>query len=97
MLVDDLGRIGLFEGLTRDQLAELVTDSTEVRFEPGVDLFREGEVADYWWVLIDGAMNLVRHVGLEDTVVRRWDVPGQWAADSAPLTSTASTLPPPVE
>jgi len=78
-LVDDLGRIGLFEGLTRDQLAELVTGSTEVRFAPGVDLFREGELADYWWVLIDGAMNLVRHVGLEDTVVRRWDVPGQWA------------------
>jgi hypothetical protein len=47
--------------------------------EPGVDLFREGELADYWWVLIDGAMNLVRHAGLEDTVVRRWDVPGQWA------------------
>ena len=78
-LVDDLGRIGLFEGLTRDQLGELVTGSTEVRFEPGVDLFREGELADYWWVLIDGVMNLVRHVGLEDTVVRRWDVPGQWA------------------
>jgi hypothetical protein len=22
---------------------------------------------------------IVRHVGLEDTVVRRWDVLGQWA------------------
>jgi hypothetical protein len=41
MLIDDLGRIGLFEGLTRDQLADLVTGSTEVRVEPGMDLFRE--------------------------------------------------------
>jgi signal transduction histidine kinase len=79
MIIDDLGRISLFEGLTHDQLAELVAGSTEVRIEPGVDLFRESELADYWWVLIDGAINLVRHVGLEDTVVRRWDVPGQWA------------------
>ena len=79
MLIDDLGGISLFAGLTRDQLAELVAGSTEVRIEPGVELFREGELADYWWVLIDGAINLLRRVGIEDTVVRRWDVPGQWA------------------
>ena len=38
-------------------------------FEPGVELFREGEPADFWWVLVDGAIDLVRHVGREDTVV----------------------------
>ena len=79
MLIDELGSLSLFDGLTRDQLAELVAGSTEVRIEPGVDLFREGEHADYWWVLIGGAVDLVRHVGREDTVVRKWDVPGHWA------------------
>jgi len=63
MLIDELGSLSLFDGLTRDQLAELVAGSTEVRIEPGVDLFREGEHADYWWVLIGGAVDLVRHVG----------------------------------
>ena len=42
-------------------------------------LFREGEHADFWWVLIDGAIDLVRHIGREDTVVGKMDVPGRWA------------------
>src|SRR6516165_3067287 len=79
MLIDELGSLSLFDGLTRDQLAELVAGSTEVRIEPGVDLFREGEHADYWWVLIGGAVDLVRRVAREDTLVRKWDVPGHWA------------------
>lgn len=79
MLIDELASLGLFDGLTRDQLAELIAGSAEVRIEPGVDLFREGEHADYWWVLIDGTIDLVRHVGREDTVVRKWDAPGHWA------------------
>ena len=51
----------------------------EVAIEPGSELFREGEPADFWWVLVDGAIDLVRRVGREDTVVGRMDVPGRWA------------------
>ena len=79
MRVDDIRSLGLFDGLTDEQLAELVDVGTEVRVEPGVDLFHEGEHADFWWVLIDGAIELRRHVGREDTVVARMDVPGRWA------------------
>ena len=79
MLVDDLRSLSLFDGLTDDQLAELAEGGTEVRFEPGVVLFREGEHADYWWVLIEGTIDLLRRVGPEETVVRTMDVPGWWA------------------
>jgi signal transduction histidine kinase len=79
MHVDDIRSLSLFDGLTDEQLAELVDAGTEVRVEPGVDLFHEGEHADFWWVLIDGAIDLRRHVGREDTVVARMDVPGRWA------------------
>jgi len=79
MRVDELRSLSLFDGLTDGQLAELVEGSTEVRVEPGVDLFREGEHADFWWVLVDGAIDLVRHIGREDTVVGRMDAPGRWA------------------
>ena len=79
MHVDDLRSLSIFDGLTDDQLADLITGGTEVRIEPGVDLFREGEYADFWWVLIDGAIDLIRRVGREDTVVARMDVPGRWA------------------
>ena len=47
--------------------------------EPGVELFREGQPADFWWVLVDGAVDLIRRVGREETVVARMDVPGRWA------------------
>jgi len=79
MQVDDLRSLSLFDGLTDDQLAELAEAGKEVRIEPGIDLFHEGQHADFWWLLVDGAIDLVRHVGREDTVVGRMDVPGRWA------------------
>jgi signal transduction histidine kinase len=79
MRADELRSFSIFDGLTGDQLAELADGGTEVRIEPGVELFREGEHAEYWWVLLDGAVDLVRHVGREDTLVGRMDVPGRWA------------------
>jgi signal transduction histidine kinase len=75
----ELRPISLFDGLTDGQLAELAGGGAEVRIEPGFELFREGEPADFWWVLVDGAIDLVRHIGSEDTVVGRMDVPGRWA------------------
>jgi signal transduction histidine kinase len=79
MRVDDVRSLSLFEGLSDDQLAELLSAGAEVAIEPGVELFHEGEHADSWWVLVDGAINLWRRVGREDTVVGRMDVPGRWA------------------
>jgi signal transduction histidine kinase len=79
MRIDDLRSLSIFESLTDDQLTELIMDGAEIRIEPGADLFREGERADFWWVLVDGAIDLIRHVGREDTVVARMDVPGRWA------------------
>ncbi|TCM49023.1 sensor histidine kinase [Kribbella sp. VKM Ac-2568] len=79
MRVDDLRGLGLFHGLDDLQLGQLIEGGTEVPIEPGVELFREGEHAEYWWVLVDGALDLVRHVGREDSVVGRMDVPGRWA------------------
>ena len=51
------------------QLDQLAEAGTEVAIEPGTDLFTEGEHADFWWVLVDGALELVRRTGREDTVV----------------------------
>jgi signal transduction histidine kinase len=79
MRVDDLRSIDIFDGLTDDQLVELIERSAEVRIEPGVDLFREGEHADFWWVLVEGSIDLVRRAGREETLVGRLDAPGRWA------------------
>ncbi|MEV5963792.1 ATP-binding protein [Kribbella sp. NPDC051952] len=79
MNADDLRGIALFAGLTDAQLDELVAGSTELPIEPGVDLFHEGEPADFWWVLVEGAIALHRKIGREDTVMGKIDVPGRWA------------------
>ena len=75
----DLRDIPLFAGVSDAQLEELIAGSTEVTIEPGVDLFREGEPAEFWWVLVDGAITLHRKIGREDTVLGKMDVPGRWA------------------
>lgn len=77
--VDELRSLDLFGGLTDERLSELVAASTEVSVMPGLELFREGEHADFWWVLLDGAVDLVRRVGREEIVVAKMDVPGRWA------------------
>jgi len=79
MNADDLRGIPLFAGLTDAQLDELIDGSTEVAIEPGRDLFHEGEPADFWWVLVDGAIALHRKIGREDTVMGKIDVAGRWA------------------
>ncbi|WP_405067835.1 sensor histidine kinase [Kribbella sp. NBC_01510] len=79
MNADDLRGIPLFAGLTDAQLDELINGSTEVAIEPGRDLFHEGEPADFWWVLVDGAIALHRKIGREDTVLGKIDVAGRWA------------------
>jgi signal transduction histidine kinase len=75
----ELRSISLFDGLTDQQLSELVTDGCEIHFPPGAEVFHEGEHADSWWVLLDGTIDLVRFVGGEETMVARMDVPGVWA------------------
>jgi signal transduction histidine kinase len=79
MRLDDLRALSIFDGLSDNQLAELLAGGTEVHIQPGIELFREGQAADFWWVLVDGAIELLRRTGQEDTVVARMDVPGRWA------------------
>jgi len=78
MSAAELRALALFDGMTDEQLAELAQGSTEIRVQPGSELFREGERADFWWVLVEGVIDLVRHIGPEETVVAKME-PGRWA------------------
>ena len=70
----DLRDLALFAGLSDEQVAELAAAGNSVPIEPGVVLFTEGHPAERWWVLLDGAIELVRRIGREDMVVARMDV-----------------------
>jgi signal transduction histidine kinase len=79
MLIDDLRRIFLFEGLSDEQLRDLIAAGDEVRFENGDVLFHEGEPADFWWVLVEGRVELLRRTRWEESVAGVMDRPGVWA------------------
>lgn len=79
MSFQDLRAIALFDGLSDAQLRELSAVGEEVHFTPGEQLFLEARPADDWWVLLEGTISLVRHIGHEETVLGLMETPGQWA------------------
>ncbi len=80
MLADELRPLFLFDGLTDAQVADLAAVGEKVAFQDGEELFKEGEPADHWWVLLDGKVSIVRRAGRSEPVVMTtMDNPGQWA------------------
>jgi signal transduction histidine kinase len=93
MDIDDLRGLFVLEGLTDDQLHQLLAAGEEVRFEAGDELFHEGEPATVWWVLLDGRIDLVRQAGREEPVVMMtMDRPGLWAGGFHAWDDTSSYL-----
>jgi signal transduction histidine kinase len=89
---DDLRDIFLFDGLSADQLGDLILAGTEVPFDVGDTLFTEGDPADFWWVLLDGQVELLRRTGHEVAVVSVMDRPGVWAGGFRAWTDKAGYL-----
>jgi signal transduction histidine kinase len=77
--LSDLRTVPLFDGLDDDQLLQLLDGGAEVPIVPGEVVWLEGDRADFWWVVVDGTLDLSRHIGREDVVVGHMDVPGRWA------------------
>ncbi len=77
--LDDLRGLGLFAGSDDAQLRTLLEAGTQVAFACGDVLFEENTPASSWWVLLDGRIDLVRHIGQDETRLGAMDVPGRWA------------------
>ncbi len=92
MEVSDLRGIFLFEGLADDRLRDLIEAGTEVAFEPGDVLFREGDPADHWWMLVDGHLELLRRSGHQESAFATIDTPGQWAGGFRAWSATPGYL-----
>jgi signal transduction histidine kinase len=76
---EELRMLPLLDGLDEAQLSELVAVGEQVELAPEQIAFGEGQPADFWWLLLDGTLELVRRVGHEDTAVGTMGTPGQWA------------------
>ena len=92
MLIDDLRGVFLFDGLSDGQLGDLIAAGDEVPFERGDVLFREGEPADFWWVLLAGRVELLRRTRWDESVAGVMDRPGVWAGGFLAWSETAGYL-----
>jgi signal transduction histidine kinase len=79
MPIDELRSLFVFEGLSDDQLLQVDAAGSTVSFEEGDILFREGDPADFWWVLLEGRVELLRRSGHEQSLISVMDRPGVWS------------------
>jgi signal transduction histidine kinase len=80
MDAEELRGLFLLDGFTDDQLHELAAAGEEIGFADREELFHEGAPADFWWVLLEGRVELVRRAGREEPIVlTTMDRPGVWA------------------
>jgi signal transduction histidine kinase len=75
---DELRSLFLFEKLTDDQLARLCREGRVERCEPGY-VYREGEPAACFYVLLEGTVALSRQVGGDDVETNRTSHRGAYA------------------
>jgi signal transduction histidine kinase len=75
---DELRTLFLFEKLSDQQLDWLCTEGHVEHVEPGW-VYREGEPATCFYVMLDGSLVLSRRIGEDDIDVTRTDNPGVYA------------------
>jgi signal transduction histidine kinase len=75
---DELRSLFLFERLSEEQLDWLCREGRVISVEPGV-VYREGDPAKCFYVLIEGGVMLLQRVGTDDVEVTRTDQPGVYA------------------
>ncbi len=69
----------LLESLDEHQLDWLVEHGTVETHEAGEVVYRQGEPAEFFYVLLDGDIQLEKHLDGADIVLTRSDLPGSYA------------------
>ena len=77
--VEELRSLFLFEALTEEQLAWLAERGERRTYQAGGVVCREGEPATHLFMLLDGALRLLRLSGGEDVVITETDHRGAYA------------------
>lgn len=67
-----LEKISLFKELTQEQL-QCLPQGTEIWLDSGEILFTQGDTAEYFYLVFDGAVQIVRHVGKQKIVLDTYD------------------------
>jgi len=84
--------IDIFEHTKTEDLAHIALITGEEEVEKGQTVFREGDISDSMYVVIEGSIRLTRD-GEEVMIAERKDVFGSWTLfDDEPRVVTATVL-----
>ena len=87
-----LQEINIFEFTSTEDLAYIAAITDEIQVKANNNIFKEGEISDAMYMVIEGAVRLHRN-GEEVTVARNKEVFGTWSLfDDEPRIATATTL-----
>lgn len=84
--------VDIFEYTSTEDLSHIAAITDEIEFQSDHTLFKEGEISDAMYMVIEGKVRLTR-AGQEVMVAKNKDVFGTWALfDDEPRVATATTL-----
>jgi signal transduction histidine kinase len=79
----------LFESLTDEQLDWLVGHGTVETFDAGVDVYRQDDLAESFYVLLEGEVQLVKRLDGADVVLSTANQPGAYAGATRAFIATS--------
>ncbi len=69
MILDALRQVPLFIDASDDELQWVIEQSTELQLSAGKRLIIEGEPADYWYILLEGAVRITKRLAAQEALV----------------------------
>jgi signal transduction histidine kinase len=74
----DIGKLVFFDSLSEPQLKWVAENSKEIEYQPGENLFNQGEPAEALWVLLEGEWRMTLKMGSTETILLTTSQPGTW-------------------
>ena len=80
----------LFESLTDEQLDWLTQHGTVETYGPGDNVYEQGDMADFFYVLLEGEIQLVKRIEASDVVLTTASQPGAYAGATRAFTGSSA-------
>ncbi len=88
MMIQDLHQGPLFAAMSSDQVQCVLEQGSERVFQAGDVIFNEGDPALYFYVLLEGNIQITKRVGAQETTLALHTQPGAFTGEIPLLTGT---------
>jgi signal transduction histidine kinase len=87
-MIEDIRQGPLFATMTEDQVQCVLEHGTECSLQSGAVLFHEGDATVYFYVLLEGSLQITKRMGDQETVLILHTQPGTFTGEIPLLTGT---------